>query len=114
MKKTQRPRIPSISCPHCGARSIVRHSEQVTPIYRELRLNCDNDRCGHTFLIGLSIIRTIRPSARPNPAVQLPFANPNLCAPRSRPANDDAPTPANDDDQPRAPAAGPSLMNESG
>ena len=95
---TKRPRIPSISCPHCGDRSIVRDSVQVTPTIRELRLACDNDECGHTFLCQLSVIRTIRPSARPNPAVTIPCANPTiglLCTP---PATDDTRQPANDDD----------------
>lgn len=114
---TKRPRIPSICCPHCGERSIVRDSVQITPTIRELRLACDNDDCGHTFLCQLSVVRTIRPSARPNPAVNLPFSNPNLRLPRARPANDEtpapAPTPANDD-APTLPAAGIDPMRDTG
>lgn len=92
----KRPRLPAITCPHCQAKSIVRDSVQVTPTVRELRLTCDNDECGHTFVCQLSVIRTIRPSAKPNPAIRLPFGNQNL-GPKARSANDDSPVPANDD-----------------
>lgn len=91
-KTTARPRVPGIACPHCNARSIVRSSEQITDLVRELRVNCDNDECGHTFVVQLSIIRTIRESATPNPSVHLPFGGWY-----PRPANDDRPLPANDD-----------------
>ncbi len=75
----------------------MRDSQEVTATIRELRAVCTNDECGHTFLLQLSVVRTIRPSAIPNPEVQLPFANPRLCRPRIRHANDDTPLPANDD-----------------
>lgn len=90
-------RIPRITCPHCGARTITRSSVQVTPTYREVRLNCDNDACGHTMVAEIAIVRTIRPSLRPNPAVTLPVGNQNLRTQRTRPANDDHLPPANDD-----------------
>ncbi len=96
MKKTL-TRLPGIICPHCNKRSIVRDSVQVTATVRELRLSCQNDDCGHTFVGQLSIVRTIRPAARPNPRVVLPFGEW-----RSRPANDDTRVPANDDTTPAA------------
>lgn len=88
MKPTSiaRPRIPVIACPHCDSRAIVRNSEQMAPLCRELRFRCENDACGHTFVASLEIIRTITPSACPNPNVHLPLA-PRRAAPR--PANDD-------------------------
>ncbi|MEG3182102.1 ogr/Delta-like zinc finger family protein [Sphingomonas sp. LT1P40] len=103
MTTAKRPRLPGISCPHCGDRSIVRHSEQVTPIVRELRLVCDNVECGHTFVAQLTVIRTVRPSARPNPSVFLPSGD------WSPPANDDAPPPANDEFPPAATVAAPPM-----
>lgn len=96
----KKPRLPGIHCPHCGDRSIVRSSEQVTPIVRELRLTCDNIECGHYFVAQLSVIRTVRPSARPNPDVHLPCGD-------WTPANDTAPLPANDDKPPAAGDAAP-------
>jgi len=89
-------RLPAISCPHCDAKSIVRTSNDVTNMVREIRLECTNDDCGHTFVSQLSVIRTIRPSMMPREGVRLPFANPNLVGPDSKPANDDEPQHANE------------------
>lgn len=87
---TERPRAPSIPCPHCGARAIVRTSEQITALYRELRLSCTNFfDCGHTYVASLTVIKTVHPSAMPNPAIVIPMGTP------APPANDDT-LPAND------------------
>ncbi|HEX8583032.1 MAG TPA: ogr/Delta-like zinc finger family protein [Allosphingosinicella sp.] len=80
-----KPRIPAIACPHCQERAICRTSSQITPLARELLYRCDNDECGHAFISQLEIIRTVTPSARPNPAVHLPLT-----------ARHSAPRPAND------------------
>jgi hypothetical protein len=66
---------------------------------RELRVVCANLECGHTFVAQLTIIRTVRPSVRPNPSVHLPQGG------WSVPANDREPRPANDDKPPAAEAA---------
>lgn len=94
MTRTKRTltRLPGIACPHCHARSIVRDSQEITDLVRELRMTCTNDDCGHTFVAQLSVIRTIRPPIAANPAVRLPFGNW-----RRPPANDDHPEPANDE-----------------
>jgi hypothetical protein len=96
-KRNYTPRIPAIDCPHCQSRAIVRDSAEVFPMVRELRMACTNDDCRHTYVAQLSVIRTIRPSDCPNPAIRLPFGNPNLGPKKPRPANDDALQPANDD-----------------
>lgn len=98
---TARPRLPGIRCPHCGDRSIVRSSEQVTPIVRELRLTCENIECGHYFVAQLTVIRTVRPSARPRADIHLPQGD------WKPPANDAGPLPANDDKPPAAAGADP-------
>ncbi len=107
MKRHPRPRIPTIDCPHCNARAIVRSSDRVTPLVRELRLQCDNPDCGHSFAAQLSVTRSLSPSACPNPAIHLPFGNRALRPRRSGPANDDTPMPANDDDPAAALAPDP-------
>lgn len=96
MKKTPRryARLPSIACPHCSGRCKVRDSQEVTKLVRELRLTCNNDDCGHTFVAQLSVIRTIRPAAEPNPEIHLPFG-----AWSPSPANENHREPANDDSQ---------------
>ncbi len=84
-------------CPHCQTRMTVRDSLEITSLARELRYRCENDDCGATFVAQLELIRTVRPSGVPNPAVQLPLANQNLRHGADRPANDDHVVPANDD-----------------
>lgn len=91
-------RLPGIHCPHCKNRSIVRDSVQVTDLVRELRLTCTHDDCGHTFVAQLSVIRTIRPAAQPDPSVRLPFGE--WRSGPAKPANDDSPP----IEEPRAPA----------
>lgn len=108
---TTKSRLPRITCPHCSSRTIVRSSEQVTPTYREVRLTCDDDDCGHTMVASISIIRTIRPSLKPNPEILLPFGNQNLRVGRTRPANDDTRLPANDE-APLHPAPEAATMSE--
>lgn len=92
MTKKTLTRLPAIACPHCAAKAIVRDSTEITPMVRELRLSCTDADCDHTFVAQLSVIRTIRPSAKPKADVRLP-----LGAWSKKPANDDHPTPANDD-----------------
>lgn len=88
--------MPAIACPHCQSRSIVRNSCTVTDTVRELRMTCANIDCGHVFVAQLSVIRTLRPSEQPNPAVRIPFGT--WRSEPAKPANDDSPPlPANDD-----------------
>lgn len=95
-------RIPGIACPHCGARAITRDSVEIDVLTRELRCVCDNDACGHTMVVQLAVIRSIRPSETPNPAVRLPFGQW-----RARPANDDQKVPVNDNQTPGAESTTP-------
>ena len=53
-------RIPGIACPHCGSRAITRDSVHIDLLTRELRCVCDNDLCGHTMVVQLAVIRSIR------------------------------------------------------
>ena len=85
-------RLPAIPCPHCDTKAIVRDSIEITVMVRELRLSCTNDDCRHTFVAQYSVIRTIRPSDIPKEGVRIPFG-----AWSKKPANDDHPMPANDD-----------------
>ena len=71
-------------CPHCRAQAKVRSSKVITPLYKELRFQCSDMECGHTFVASLTIDRTIVASARPNPTIRLPVGNPRP----TTPAND--------------------------
>ncbi|MDH7641169.1 ogr/Delta-like zinc finger family protein [Sphingomonas oryzagri] len=72
-------------CPHCGGRTLIRSSEQVSDTVRETRMRCDNDDCGFSFVAQISVIRTIQPSLQPKPGVVVPLGNQNLRWDRRRP-----------------------------
>ncbi|PZO87417.1 MAG: transcriptional regulator [Sphingomonas sanxanigenens] len=88
-------------CPHCRRPARVRSSRAVTPLYRQLNLQCTNVDCGHTYAAAIEILYSIVPSAHPDPAIDLRRA-----PPRRVPiaANDGGsvpgvtPPPSNDDD----------------
>lgn len=94
------PRLPHIRCPHCGTRAFARSAGKTTETYREIYYHCREPLiCGHVFVVGMEILRTIRPSAVPNPAIRLPIRT-------HQAANDHVPAPANDDQPaPLPPAA---------
>jgi hypothetical protein len=72
-------------CPHCQALAKVRSSKQLTPLFKELRFQCQDLECGHTFVASLNIDRTIVPSLKPNPRIKLKVGLPRP----TLPANDD-------------------------
>lgn len=96
------PRLPHICCPHCGRQAFARNAGKTAPTYREVYYYCrDALTCGHVFLVGMQILRTIRPSARPNPDINLPIVRYGAAV-----ANDQTLPPANDDQpEPLPPAA---------
>lgn len=112
MTKRRLTRLPSITCPHCGARSIVRDSVQVTDLVREVRISCQDDDCGHTFVAQLSIIRTIRPATKPRADIRLPFGewrSRPVADAEAKPGNDNHRDPANDDGLDPAPGLGTAI-----
>lgn len=74
------PRM-AVQCPHCLNLAQLRTSKVLTPLVKELRFQCMDVECGHTFVASLTIDRTICPSARPNPRIQLRMASPRVYAP---------------------------------
>ena len=63
-----------VKCPHCLSFARARSSDLLTPTYREVRFECQNDACGHIWVAGLEAIRTLCPSDTPNPAIDIPLA----------------------------------------
>jgi hypothetical protein len=64
VRSFKRQRIPGIACMTCGARSIARTSEQVTPTVREVRYVCEDPGCEESFLAQVAVVRVIRPSLK--------------------------------------------------
>lgn len=63
-----------LHCPHCDAPALIRTSVQITVLTRETTYCCTNAECGHTFNALTEIVRTLSPSATPNPSVNLPLS----------------------------------------
>lgn len=63
-------------CPHCNSKATCRTSRAVSPLTRELYMQCHNVECGHTWKSHLAAVGTIVPSQIPNPQVFLPNRNP--------------------------------------
>ncbi|MNR50223.1 DNA-binding transcriptional regulator [compost metagenome] len=61
----------SMPCPHCSAVAHVRTSRLMSPISKEMYYQCSNLECGHTFVGVIEVVRTLSPSACPNPSVQI-------------------------------------------
>ncbi|MFT4432066.1 ogr/Delta-like zinc finger family protein [Caballeronia sp. 15715] len=64
----------TLSCPHCRSRVIARTSRELSPTMREITFVCFDHECGHTFVAQLEAVRTLSPSAKPNPLVGLPMS----------------------------------------
>ena len=61
-------------CPHCESTCLTRKTEQITRMYREITFVCNNIECGHVFVTSLAPIRTLSPSAMPNPEIDIPLS----------------------------------------
>lgn len=64
----------TINCPHCNSRPFVRSSRFFSPTLRELVFICSNAECGHSYAANLEVVRTLSPSAMPNPDIRLPMS----------------------------------------
>lgn len=74
-----------LRCPHCRAVAAVRTSKELTPVFRELRLQCTDLDCGATYVASVTIDRMIVSSQKPNPRIRLRQGH----APTPVAANDD-------------------------
>ncbi|WP_158700894.1 ogr/Delta-like zinc finger family protein [Phytohalomonas tamaricis] len=63
-----------LSCPHCDAFARVRKSQQLTPLYREAVVECQNPDCGWRGKLALEMTQTLTFSQSPNPDISLPLA----------------------------------------
>ncbi|MCO6549585.1 MAG: ogr/Delta-like zinc finger family protein [Gilliamella sp.] len=66
-----------MKCPHCRSKTIIRTSEEISPITRKQYRQCTNIYCCHSFVVLQSISATIVPSAMPDPNVKIPLTTKN-------------------------------------
>lgn len=67
----EKHRLP---CPHCEQPAVIRTSVQMSRLMREYMYCCTNPECGHTFVAITEVVRTLSPSATPDPSVSLPWS----------------------------------------
>lgn len=88
------PRLPHMLCPHCGGKAFARTGGKSSTLYREIYYHCREVlTCGHTFVVGMTTIRTVRQSAQPDPSIHLPISAYTRPPSDPIPANDDTPPP---------------------
>lgn len=93
------PRMPGVDCPSCGQRAFARQTGKRSLLYSEVYYVCrDTMSCGHHFVVGISVLRTVRPSSHLEPLERLPLTTWRAAA-NDRAANDD-------DGPPSEPATG--------
>lgn len=59
-------------CPHCKGNTKTRTSRGLSATLRELIYQCDDPECSYSFLVLAEAVRTLSPSGKPDPAVNLP------------------------------------------
>lgn len=60
-----------IKCPDCGSPMPIRSSRTVSPLFKELRMQCSNLDCSGSYIGSVTIDRAIVRSATPNARVKL-------------------------------------------
>lgn len=73
--KPRRSESNRLECPHCAWPAVIRSSTKMSTLTREATYWCTNVECGHTFTALTEIVRTLSPSATPNPSVSLPLSS---------------------------------------
>ena len=66
--------ISRMACPHCEG---VVHAVKTRPLsrlFKEITYMCRNPDCGHVFVAGLEVLRTLSLSSAPSRDVQIPLS----------------------------------------
>lgn len=67
-------RVISLPCPHCGAKVRAAKSRTMSTLFKEITYMCTNCECGHVFVAGLEVLRTLSLSAIPAADVRIPIS----------------------------------------
>lgn len=70
--KMEPNREPKMRCPNCGGRVLIVKSKGITPMYREITYQCQQEPCLLRFAASLSPVREIIASGAPRPGFHLP------------------------------------------
>lgn len=67
-------RVISLPCPHCGSHVRAAKSRTMSTMFKEITYMCQNPDCGHVFVAGLEVLRTLSLSAMPAADVRIPLS----------------------------------------
>lgn len=62
-----------VTCMHCESKMNTRSSRSISKTLREVIYVCTDPTCGFSCVSNLEIVRTLSPSAMPDPEVILPY-----------------------------------------
>lgn len=67
-------RVIGLPCPHCENTVRAAKSRTLSPMYKEITYMCQNPDCGHVFVAGLEVLRTLTLSAQPKQDIRIPLS----------------------------------------
>ncbi|MFC0351848.1 ogr/Delta-like zinc finger family protein [Undibacterium danionis] len=67
-------RVIGLPCPHCKSGVKAIKSRTMSEMFKEITYRCQNEECGHVFIAGLEVLRTVSLSALPNYEVKIPIS----------------------------------------
>lgn len=59
-------------CPHCKGKTKTRTSRGLSATLRELIYQCEDPECSYSFVVQAEAVRTLSPSGKPDPSINLP------------------------------------------
>lgn len=67
-------RVIGMPCPHCSNTVRAIKSRTLSKMFKEITYRCQNEECGHVFIAGLEVLRTVSLSAKPDYDVKIPIS----------------------------------------
>lgn len=67
-------RVIGLPCPHCAHSVRAVKSRTMSVMFKEITYMCQNPDCGHVFIAGLEVLRTLSLSSIPSADVRIPMS----------------------------------------
>lgn len=67
-------RVIGLPCPHCEYTVRAVKSRTMSAMFKEITYMCQNPECGHSFVAGLEVLRTLSLSAMPKADIRIPMS----------------------------------------
>ena len=62
------------ACPHCKGRTTIKTSMPLTATMREMNYQCRDVECSFSFVVQAEAVRSLSPSGKPDPAINIPLS----------------------------------------